>query len=221
MRRRILTAALTVFAERGFHGAAVPLVAVSAGVGTGTLYRYFESKEQLVNEVFRDAKARLKAAIFTDMNLTQEPRALFLDLWGRLGAFARTEPLAFQFLEMQDHVPYLDAQSRDAERAVLAPIWLLGTERLAHAHGASPPMEVTIAMVWGALVGLLKAERLGYLTLTPAMLDAAGVACWALLSAAPLEERKPAVGHGPKRKPPARKLGKRPPESQKHRKTRE
>lgn len=190
MRRRILTAALTVFAERGFHGAAVPLVAERAEVGTGTLYRYFESKEQLVNEVFRDAKGRLKAAIFADMNLTQEPRALFLDLWGRLWSFARKEPLAFQFLEMQDHVPYLDAQSRDAERAVLAPIWLLGTERLSQTRAGSPPMEITIAMVWGALVGLLKAERLGYLALTPATLDAAGVACWALLSATPDRQKR-------------------------------
>ncbi|MBA3542140.1 MAG: helix-turn-helix transcriptional regulator, partial [Deltaproteobacteria bacterium] len=35
-RRIILDAALTVFAERGFHGTAVPEVAEAAGVGTGT-----------------------------------------------------------------------------------------------------------------------------------------------------------------------------------------
>jgi AcrR family transcriptional regulator len=50
-RRRILDAALAMFAERGYHGVAVPEVAVAAGVGIGTLYHYFEHKQQLVNEV--------------------------------------------------------------------------------------------------------------------------------------------------------------------------
>src|SRR6185503_5568621 len=46
-RRRMLDAALTAFAERGYHGVAVPEVAAAAGVSTGTIYVYFESKEAL------------------------------------------------------------------------------------------------------------------------------------------------------------------------------
>ena len=44
----ILQAALQLFAERGYHGTAVPEVASLAGVGTGTIYRYFESKHKLL-----------------------------------------------------------------------------------------------------------------------------------------------------------------------------
>src|SRR5580698_3894904 len=62
-RRKILDAALSEFAERGYHGVAVPEVADAAGVSTGTMYVYFDSKETLVNEVFRDAKGRLKTAL--------------------------------------------------------------------------------------------------------------------------------------------------------------
>src|SRR5687768_18439975 len=68
-RRRILDAALRVFAERGYHGTAVPEVATAARVGTGTLYRYFATKEALVNEVYRDAKARLRAALIDGLDL--------------------------------------------------------------------------------------------------------------------------------------------------------
>src|SRR5689334_3642043 len=62
-RRIILDAALRVFAAKGYHGTTVPEVADASGVGTGTLYRYFANKEALVNEVYRDAKLRLRAAL--------------------------------------------------------------------------------------------------------------------------------------------------------------
>ena len=51
----ILAAALQLFAQKGFHGTAVPDVAQLAGVATGTIYRYFSSKEALVNAVFQQA----------------------------------------------------------------------------------------------------------------------------------------------------------------------
>jgi AcrR family transcriptional regulator len=47
-RQQILAAALAVFSERGFHGANVSDVAAAAGVSQGTIYWYFESKEELL-----------------------------------------------------------------------------------------------------------------------------------------------------------------------------
>src|SRR5262249_12547973 len=157
--------ALRAFTERGFHGTAVPQIARAARVATGTLYIYFRSKEQLVNEVFRNAKSRLKEALFTGFVAERPPRALFDDMWKRLVALARSDPMTFRFLEMQAHTPYLDAKSRELELTVLGPIFLA-------AAGFRPiggmPAEVMIAFSWGALVGLFKAERLGYLQLSDA-----------------------------------------------------
>ena len=62
-REAILAAALELFSERGFHGTAVPLVAEKAGVGAGTLYRYFESKEALVNALYQRWKGEFLSLI--------------------------------------------------------------------------------------------------------------------------------------------------------------
>ena len=56
-REAILAAALDLFNERSFNGTPMPLVAERAGVGAGTIYRYFESKEALGNVVYRDLQA--------------------------------------------------------------------------------------------------------------------------------------------------------------------
>src|SRR5262245_59785382 len=88
-RRRVLDAALRMFATRGYPGPAVPEVAEAAGVGTGTLYHYFEHKQQLVNEVYRDAKLRLRGALLDqlsdpDLDAPGAAKAWFLEVWRRL-----------------------------------------------------------------------------------------------------------------------------------------
>jgi TetR/AcrR family fatty acid metabolism transcriptional regulator len=53
-RRAILDAAITVFARQGFHSARVSDVAAQAGVAYGLVYHYFDSKEQMLNELFSE-----------------------------------------------------------------------------------------------------------------------------------------------------------------------
>lgn len=56
-RRRLLDAAETVFAQRGFHGASVEEIAREAGATTGALYANFAGKEELFLVLFEDALA--------------------------------------------------------------------------------------------------------------------------------------------------------------------
>ena len=57
-RAGILNAARTLVAEGGFASVQMSEVARKAGVATGTLYRYFSSKEALCRQVFREVYAR-------------------------------------------------------------------------------------------------------------------------------------------------------------------
>ena len=54
-RARILDAAQSLLAEGGYAVAGMPAVAARAGVSTGLIYRYFESKSDLFDQVFRYA----------------------------------------------------------------------------------------------------------------------------------------------------------------------
>lgn len=53
-RRRIIDAAVEVFAEKGFFGAKVSEVAKRAGVADGTIYLYFESKDDILISLFEE-----------------------------------------------------------------------------------------------------------------------------------------------------------------------
>lgn len=62
-RRDLLDAAVRVFARKGFHAARVGDIAAEAGVAHGLLYHYFESKDALLETVFRETWSALLEAL--------------------------------------------------------------------------------------------------------------------------------------------------------------
>ena len=53
-RRQILQAAVRTFAAKGYHAARVSDIAKEAGVAYGLVYHYYESKETLLEAIFKE-----------------------------------------------------------------------------------------------------------------------------------------------------------------------
>jgi AcrR family transcriptional regulator len=179
---QLLGAALRLFAERGFHGTAVPEIAKAAGVATGSLYRIFPSKEHLANALYRTWKSELASRLAEDVPLGAPPRQLFHHFWTRLAGFAREVPLAFVFLELHHHQPYLDRKNRQLEEATLRPIAMALEAAMAAGAVRKMTPAALIAMVWGAMLGLVKGSLLGYLDLNDVVLDETEEALWTAIA---------------------------------------
>ena len=64
-RREVLDVAIRVFAQYGFSNTDVQVIADEAGVGKGTVYRYFETKEKLFLAAADEGMRQLQDSIFT------------------------------------------------------------------------------------------------------------------------------------------------------------
>ena len=53
-RKRIMEAALELFANDGYHRTTINSIARKAGVSTGLMYNYFDSKEILLEEIIKE-----------------------------------------------------------------------------------------------------------------------------------------------------------------------
>ena len=73
-RRQILDAAVRVFARQGFHACRVSDIAREAGVAYGLVYHYFDSKDQVLNELFAERWSLLLVAIEEIDNRPIPPR---------------------------------------------------------------------------------------------------------------------------------------------------
>lgn len=74
-RARVLRAALTLFAEKGFHGTGIRDLANEAGLTTSTLYHYMANKDELLVEIMTGAIAPLKQAVERILAEVQGPAA--------------------------------------------------------------------------------------------------------------------------------------------------
>ncbi len=62
-RTKLLAASEQVFAELGYHDASIVKITEAAGVGQGTFYLYFASKQEIFDELVRHLNRRIRHAL--------------------------------------------------------------------------------------------------------------------------------------------------------------
>lgn len=158
-REAIMSSALDLFVERGFFGTAVPEIAERAGVGAGTIYRYFDSKEALVNALYRQEKLRWAHVVLDDFPATAASREQFRLLWGRMVKYVIANEKSFVFLELHHHARYLDAESRMVEQRMVDLFVQLIQSAQARGELKSGSPRLLIGIVMGAFIGVIRSCR--------------------------------------------------------------
>ena len=75
-RERILAAALELFSERGYAGTNIRELSASLGMGKSSLYRHFESKEDIWNALLDEMIAYYDARFGSSEHLPPVPESL-------------------------------------------------------------------------------------------------------------------------------------------------
>lgn len=106
-RKELLSAALKLFVENGFHGTPTSSIAKEAGVAHGTLFHYFKTKDELVVALYIRIKQEMGTCsipfLEKDIGLKEKVTGIFTASieWGLKH---RNE---FQFIEQFHHSPFL------------------------------------------------------------------------------------------------------------------
>ena len=182
-RRRLRTAALELFVEQGVVETTTRDLAKKAGIAEGTIYRHFESKDDLVRDLFCDHYVRFGA----DLNRIQAETAGGIDakLRAMIDFMCRLydeEPTLYRFLLLVQHAALPNIRTAPTSPAVI----FRGLISRAIEQGEIPEQNPALAasMVLGAIIQ--PALSLIYGSLTGTMSNfapAIASACSALLRA--------------------------------------
>lgn len=80
-RTALLDAALELFAREGLQNVSTAAIAKNAGVASGTLFTYFETKQDLINELYLEVADRYINAVTDAVDSSLSPEANFRAYW--------------------------------------------------------------------------------------------------------------------------------------------
>lgn len=106
-REAIIKAALKLFTERGFDGTPTALISQEAGVATGTLFRYFPTKEELINSTYITAKDHFARKMIVGVEGHRTLEDKLHRIWGNMIRWGLQYPQELLFLEQFISSPYI------------------------------------------------------------------------------------------------------------------
>jgi AcrR family transcriptional regulator len=180
-RDDIVRASLELIAERGFHGAPMAMIAARAGVGAGTIYRYFENKDLLIAELYRELEER-SYPVIQEGYLPEEPiRERYRHLFTALLHYFIENPLDYRFLEQFFNSPFGVEYRRDkilGAKEGCGVFRELFEDGIARSDMKKLPIVVLFALSFGPLLAVARDHILGFIVLDEALIVRTIEACW-------------------------------------------
>lgn len=117
---QLIEASIDLFAQEGFWNTPTSRIAKHAGVGTGTLFNYFESKDGLIDAVYKQLKQEWLAHLLSGFPQTGTLKERVEHLWFRHIDWGLHFPVRYSLmmqLKLSNLVSQAVQQSQEAELA--------------------------------------------------------------------------------------------------------
>ena len=177
-RQAIMEAALDLFVELGFHGAPTSLIAKRAGVGVGTIYRYFQSKEELIHRIYDDLHGRFSQRFTAEFDSTAPLQERFVYLIGRILTFFIESPRGFIFLEKYHFSPFAVAEQQEIPEEEHNLVRRLVWEGRDAGVFKDTDVPVLLCIAIGPVISLAKEHIAGRLNIDDSTILITTQACW-------------------------------------------
>lgn len=182
----ILAATLKLLASRGFHGFSIRDVAKEAGVATGTVYLYFEDREDLIKKLHSQIIATVGEEVFIavekDVSLYQQFQGMCRRFW----SLFQQQPEMILSKGQFDHLPADLLRSRHEEaKVVLEPLFTFFIRGREQQVLKNFPDEILFSLAFEPYFEIARKSLQGFVTVDEAMLEQIIHASWDSIAVKP------------------------------------
>lgn len=110
----ILDASLQLFSENGYDATRIPQIVKKAGIGAGTVYRYFHNKQDLLNKLFQRSMHRMFTALTDGYPQNASYKERFDFIFNRGEEIINQNPQLIYFIAKNEFDKALNQQSHQA-----------------------------------------------------------------------------------------------------------
>lgn len=150
-RERIIKVAAKLFAKEGWDNTTTRGIATAAGIATGTLFNYFDSKEAIAAELISEALAQAQQEIQKRDDETLEEE-LFTFIWTELSGLRDYRKFLAQAAETI--LSPLRRHSQESAGESIRTNHLEAVEQILVSHGIATPSAVAMQLYWTLYLGV-------------------------------------------------------------------
>ena len=144
-QKAILDAALKICAERGIGGAPTSAISKAAGIAEGSLFTYFKTKDDLLNELYATLRREFSRHL-TDFPHTEDARRRLRFIWDRFLELGAKHPEQLKVLGQLRASGKLFKENEAPNFAIVELIKAISEATGSNGHGIYPP-EYLVLMV--------------------------------------------------------------------------
>ncbi|MBN9389758.1 MAG: TetR/AcrR family transcriptional regulator [Chloroflexi bacterium] len=169
-RSAILNTALDLLVENGFHNTPMSLIAKEAGVSAGIIYHYFESKEELILELYREVKQKIISLVLEADFQNLNGLGVLKQVWLNTYHYYASHPKETLFLEQFENSPYIKMCLNEFNTQ-LQPLFVWTEAEKRAGNIIDLPIEVLYELSIGVAVSLAKQQSAGIIHINDEILD--------------------------------------------------
>lgn len=169
-REQILQAAMKLLIENGVQGTPMSAIARAAGTGMGTIYNYFPTKEDLINEIYLYIKQDELKSVAVPM--AHEPlKKQFEHFYRTMIVYMISHPTHFWYMEQFNASPIIKVETRREGLHVFASH--MAVIREGQEQGIIKPidLEELLQFLHGGIKGFIRWVLVSGKPLTPELLE--------------------------------------------------
>jgi len=154
------------------------LIANTSGVSAGVIYHYFYSKEELINELYKEIKLATIQAMLASYSEDLSLQERFLGIWTNYVHYSLNYPTKGSFLEQFENSPLIKHVVDEDVLQAVAPFFAFFEQGVEEGMFKPLPPLVLYDLGFAAAVSVVKRHIAGLVELDDSLMQATANACW-------------------------------------------
>ncbi len=177
-KQRILNATMELIAENGLHNTPMSQVSKRSKVSAGTIYHYFESKEEIINHLYLDLKKEIIDSAFHNYDRETPYQQRFFLVWRNFFDYLISKSHQLSFIEQCSTSPLISDKAKEAGHHYMKPLGEFTQEGIETGNLKKMDIQLIISLIYGSIVSTAKLQISGSLEITDEHREVAAQSCW-------------------------------------------
>lgn len=175
---KVFAATIDLIGEYGLQNTPMSKVSKKSGVSPGTIYHYFENKEELIQQLYLHLKEELAQIIFADYDISKPFKDRFESIWRQAFDYMLKNPDKYSVMEQCKNSPQILEPIQEQSQRFFAPFIGFITEGVQTEQIKDIPLEMTFAFLNATITSTIQLAHTKAIEVGKNEIDTAFQLCW-------------------------------------------